>query len=480
MHVKEILDALTFDDVLILPRFASVMPADVDITTRFSRNIRLNAPLCSSPMDTVTHHELAIQIALYGGIGIMDKHMPIEQQCQEVKQVKRHMSRIVTDPYTLFQDNTVADARNLMQEKRISGIPIIDTDGRLIGIITRHDLQFEKDGGLCIKNVMTTEHLITAPITVTPQEAQRQFHATHVEKLLLVDERFHLKGLMTLKDTEKKNMFPHATLCTRGQLLVGAAVGATGDFQDRAIALRDAGVDVIVIDASHGHSLNVVAALAALKKISGMVDIVPGNIATTEAAHLLYEHGADAVKVGIGPGSICTTRVITGAGVPQISAIMWVSEGVRGEIPVIADGGITYSGDITKALAAGASAVMIGSLFAATDESPGETIPFNGRLYKSYRGMGSEAVIRSGGDRYPGKAVPEGIEGMVPSKGPFASVFEQLIGGLRQGMGYAGCSNVEQLRNNTQFVRISHASLIESHPHGVMIRKEAPNYQIKQ
>lgn len=476
-YVKTIIDAFTYDDVLVMPAYAEVMPAHVDVSTQFSRNIRLNAPLCSSPMDTVTHHKLAIQIALHGGIGIMDRNISIEQQCGEVKAVKRHMSEMILDPYTLFPHHTVADARNLMRDREISGIPIIEADGRLVGIITRRDLR-ETSSHMLVENVMTRDHLITARFGITPQEAQKKFHETHAEKLLLVDELFHLKGLMTLKDTEKKDMFPHATLCGHGQLRVGAAVGATGDFRERAIALRDAGADVIVIDTAHGHSLNVVNALDTLKhNIPAMVDVVAGNVATAEGARLLCEHGADAIRVGMGPASICTTRVIAGIGVPQLSAIMWATEGVQEQVPIIADGGIKYSGDITKAIAGGASSVMIGSLFAGTEESPGEKILYQGRVYKSYRGMGSEAV-RS--DRYGEKAVPEGIEGMVPDKGPFALMFEQLIGGLRAGMGYAGCKTIEELRTKTTFVRGTLASLRESHPHGVAITKETLNYQTKQ
>ena len=479
--MKTIVKGLTYDDVLIIPRLATVMPEHTDISTQFTRNIKINAPICSSPMDTVTHHQLAIAIALHGGIGIMERSMTIEAQCEKVKKVKRYMSEVVVDPYTLTPQHTVADAFKLMQENSISGIPIIAANGRLVGIITSHDLQFESGGNATlIDDIMTKDNLITAPVGITPREAQKIFHETHMEKLLLVDHDFMLRGLMTYKDTKKKIMFPHATLCSRGQLRVGAAVGATADFYERACALRDAGADVIVIDTAHGHSQNVLSALVRIVTTSGMVDVVAGNIATREAAHMLCENGAAAVRVGMGPASICTTRIIAGIGVPQISAIEWAAEGVQGKIPVIADGGIRFSGDITKAIAAGASCVMIGSLFAGTDESPGETILYNGRTYKSYRGMGSVAVIQKGGDRYGNSAIPEGIEGMVPAKGPLALVFGLLIGGLREGMGYAGCANIQELQRDTEFVQITDAGRKESHVHDVTITHEAPNYQMQQ
>lgn len=478
--MKTIIDADAYDDVLVMPGFSSLMPSEVSIATKFSRNIEMNTPLSSSAMDTVTRYRLAIQIALCGGIGIMDRNMSIDQQCEEVRRVKRYMSAIITDPYTLRPGNTVIDARNLMREKSISGIPIIDENGRLVGIITKHDLRFDGNNATSVEDLMTKNHLITAPIGTTPEEAQAIFHTTHVEKLPLVDHDFMLKGLITLKDTEKKNLFPNATLDSRGQLRVGAAVGATGDYNERAIDLIAAGADAIVIDSAHGHSTNVINALTALKKISGTFDVIAGNIATTSAARMLCKHGADAIKVGMGPGSICTTRVVTGVGVPQISAIIWAVEGVEEEIPIIADGGISHSGDITKAIAAGASSVMIGSLFAGTDESPGEKILYGGRMYTSYRGMGSEAVLQGGGDRYGSKAVPEGVEGMVPHRGPFALIFEQLVGGLRQGMGYAGCSSIEKLRKNSTLLRVSNAGNRESHVHGVAITKQPLNYQIEQ
>ena len=478
--VKPIIDAYAYDDVLVMPGFSSVMPTDVSIATKFSRNIILGAPLSSSPMDTVTYQELAIQMALLGGIGILDRNMSIDKQCDHVRSVKRYMSAILTDPYTLRPNDKVADARKLMREKVISGIPITDNNGRLVGIITKHDLKFDNNNNFAaIKDVMTKDHLITAPIGTTPEQAQQICHAARIEKLPLVDSDNILKGLITLKDTEKKNMFPHATL-SRGQLRVGAAVGAIRDYHERATDLIAAGADAIIIDSAHGHSANVINALVALKKMSGMFDVIVGNIATTDAARMLCKHGADAVKVGMGPASICTTRVVTGVGVPQISAIRWAVEGVDDEIPVIADGGISFSGDITKAIAAGASSVMIGSLFAGTDESPGEKILYGGRAYKSYHGMGSEIVLQNGGDRYGSKAVPEGIEGMVPYKGPLALVFEQLIGGLRQGMGYAGCASIEELRKNSELLHISNAGNREGHVHGVAITKQPPNYQIEQ
>ena len=479
--VKPIIDAYAYNDVLVMPGFSSVMPSQVNIATKFSRNIILGAPLSSSPMDTVTHQKLAIQMALLGGIGILDRNMSIDQQCNHVRSVKRYMSAILTDPYTLRPNNTVAHARKLMREKVISGIPITDNNGRLVGIITKHDLKFDNNNNsTAIKDVMTKDHLITAPIGTTPEQAQKICHATRIEKLPLVDGNNILKGLITLKDTEKKNMFPYATLDLRGQLRVGAAVGSIRDYYERTMDLIAAGADAIIIDSAHGHSANVIDALVTLKKMSGTFDVIAGNIATTQAARVLCEHGADAIKVGMGPGSICTTRIVTGVGVPQISAIQWVVEGVEDEIPVIADGGISFSGDITKAIAAGASSVMIGSLFAGTDESPGEKILYGGRAYKSYHGMGSEIVLQNGGDRYGSKAVPEGIEGMVPYKGPLALVFEQLIGGLRQGMGYAGCASIEELRKDSQLLHISNAGNREGHVHGVAITKQPPNYQIEQ
>jgi len=479
--VKTILEGFAYNDVLILPGFAEVVPADIDISTQFTRNIRINVPISSSPMDTVTHEKLATRIALHGGIGIIDRNLSIETQCNKVQQVKRYMSTVIRKPFTLSRKNTVTDARNLMQEKSISGIPIIEDDGRLMGIITQHDLQFVTDDNVLIASVMRKDNLITAPVGITPEEANRKFREAHVKNLLLIDENFMLQGLMTLKDTTKKNNFPHATLSADGQLRVGAAIGATGDFYDRAQALRDAGADAIVIDSSHGHSQNVINALIALKKISGIFpDVIVGNVATAEAASLLCRHDADAIKVGIGPGSICTTRIVSGAGVPQLSAIMWAREGIQGEIPIIADGGISYSGDITKAIAAGASSVMIGSLFAGTDESPGEEIIAQGRKYKTYRGMGSAAILNTGSDRYGSKAVPEGIEAMVPYKGSLSLVLTYLVGGLRQGMGYAGCVSIKDLQDKTTFVRITHAGVIEGHPHGVLITNEAPNYHVSE
>lgn len=475
--MEPICEALTYDDVLLLPGFASFAPQDIDMTTQFTRNITLNAPLCSSPMDMVTHHKLAIQMALYGGIGIMDRNMRIDQQCAEVARVKRHMSKVITFPFTLSPADTVATARNLMRTEEISGIPITDTEHRLVGMFTRHDLRFIPSDDTLLSEVMTKENFVTASYTANDEEISRLFREKHVEKIPLVDEHFVLKGLMTLRDVEKKHQFPNATLDTRGQLRVGAAVGSMEDFLERATDLVHAGADAIVIDSAHGHSSNVLDALIALKKLR--IDIVAGNVATAQGARLLRTHGADAIKVGMGPGSICTTRVVTGVGVPQISAIRWAVEGVEDKVPIIADGGIKYSGDITKAIAAGASCVMIGSLFAGTEESPGEKITSGGRPYKSYRGMGSQAVIQNGGDRYGAKAIPEGIEGKVSCKGPLSFVFEQLIGGLRQGMRYTGSKCIEDLRKrvNTDFIRITHAGLLESHVHDVLITNEAPNYQ---
>lgn len=477
--MKKILEGLAYDDVLIVPQFAEIMPAQVRLQTRFSRNITLNIPIVSAPMDKVTRHKLAIAMALHGGIGVLDRNMSIVNQAEEIYSVKRHMSTVIANPYTLSPRHTVGDAYNLMREKSISGIPITNSDGRLVGIITKRDLHWQPKSYVPIEDLMTKakDNLITAPAGTTPEQAERIFRQFHVEKLPLVDENLILKGLITLKDIEKKNIFPIATLDPRGQLRVAAAIGATGDYLERATALVEAGVDALVIDSSHAHSRNVFNALVTLKKAHEDTDIVVGNVATAQGARDLCDYGADAIKIGIGPGSICTTRVVTGAGVPQISAIMWVYERIQDEVPLIADGGIRYSGDITKAIAAGASCVMIGSLFAGTDESPGETILSEGRVYKAYRGMGSVAVLQSGGDRYGSKAVPEGIEAKVPHKGCLSMVLDQLVGGLRQGMGYAGCETIDGLKTKTIFVRISHAGLLESHPHGVLITNEAPNYQ---
>ena len=475
--MKAIIDARTYDDVLLMPDFAEVLAADVDISTQFTRNIRLNAPVCSSAMNTVTHSELAIQMALLGGIGILDRHMPIHLQCDHVSKVKRSMNKVITKPWTLTPKNTVAEARNLMRDKAISGIPIVDTDGYLRGIITIRDLQLITENTMQIGNVMTIDNLVTAPTDIDPLDAQKIFNSAHVEKLLLVDDNNLLKGLMTLKDTTKRNKFPNATLDDGGQLRVGAAVGVSGDFYERAQALRDAGADIIVIDVAHGHSKYTGDALDRLKNISG-VDIIAGNIATAQGAKFLYDRGADAVKVGVGPGSICTTRVVTGVGVPQFSAIWSAYQGIGDAIPIIADGGIRYSGDIPKAIAAGASSVMIGSLFAGTDESPGKKILRQGRMYKSYHGMGSPKVLNDGGDRYGSKAIAEGIEGEVAYKGPLAFVFDQLVGGLRKGMEDTGCASLEELKTKTTVIRITDAGRRESHPHDVIITNEAPNYQV--
>lgn len=467
--MNKIVEAFTYDDVLIMPDFSDMLPIDVSTKTLFSRHIELNVPISSAPMDTVTEHELAIRIAQLGGIGVMHRHMSIQQQCAAVRKVKRDMSMVIADPYTLAPDHKISDAQTMMHEKKISGIPIVNANGRLVGIITRRDLISENDNDTPLAEIMT-KNLVTAPFGTTPDQAKQILRRAHVEKLLLIDDTFTLRGMITRKDIEKKNDFPHATLDVRGQLRVAAAIGATGDYFERAQELVLCDTDALVIDASHGHSRNVVHALGKLKQLG--VDIVVGNIATTHAAHMLEEEGADALRVGIGPASICTTRIISGCGVPQISAIMWAADVVQGRIPIIADGGIRYPGDISKAIAAGASSVMIGSLFAGTDESPGHVVTVDGQTYKIYRGMGSRSALQEGGDRYGSKVVPEGIEARVPRRGPLELVLNKLAGGLRQGMGYAGCANIKEMQNKTTFVRSTYAGLLESHPHGVLVTNE--------
>ena len=470
---KIIVKGLAYDDVLVQPGFAKVLPADVSTQTKFSRNITMHAPISSSPMDTVTRSELAIRMAELGGIGVMDRNMPIKQQCDAVRTVKRSMSAVIANPYTLMPDHKVYHARAMMAEKKISGIPVINANGCLLGIVTRRDLKFENGDNTALSEIMTPkDRLITAPVGTMPDEAKRILNRTHKEKLLLVDDTFTLRGMITLKDVEKKNTLYNATLDASGQLRVAAAIGVTRDFFERSQELVAAGVDAIVLDTSHGHSLNVLNALGILKTVSGMVDMIVGNNATAKAARMLYEAGADALRVGIGPASICTTRIISGCGVPQITAIKDVAEEIEGAIPIIADGGIRYPGDITKAIAVGASSVMIGSLFAGTDESPGKKIAYQGQTYKAYRGMGSDTVLKSGGDRYGSKAVAEGIEARVPYRGPLADVFAKLVGGLRQGMGYAGCATIQELQENTILVQITDAGRLESHPHGVLVTNE--------
>ena len=477
-------EGLTFDDVLLIPRKSEVLPREVDISTRLSESIKLNIPLISAGMDTVTESALAIAMAREGGIGIIHKNMSVAQQAEEVDRVKRSESGVITNPFSLTPDHHVYDAEELMGKYRISGVPIVDKDKKLVGILTNRDLRFVHDYSIKIHEVMTRADLVTAPVGTTLREAEGLLQKHKIEKLPIVDETNTLKGLITIKDIEKAIQFPNAAKDTHGRLLCGAAVGISKDTLERATALVEAGVDVLVVDSAHGHHINIIDAVRKLRTAFPELTIIAGNVATGEATRDLIEAGASVIKVGIGPGSICTTRVIAGIGVPQITAIYDCASVAREyNIPIIADGGIKYSGDITKAIASGASAIMIGSLFAGTAESPGETEIFQGRSFKVYRGMGSIGAMKEGSkDRYfqenESKLVPEGIEGRVPYKGPLADTVHQLLGGLRSGMGYCGTSSLNELKNDTQFIRISGAGLRESHPHDVQITKEAPNYSL--
>ena len=479
-------DALTFDDVLLLPARSEVLPSKVDVTTQLTRNIRLNIPLVSAAMDTVTDSRLAIAMAQQGGIGIVHKNMSIEVQAGEVDKVKRSESGMIVDPVTIRPDQKIADALDLMQKYKISGVPVTDRGGRLLGILTNRDLRFETRTDLSVSAVMTKEDLVTVPVGTTLEEAKTILHKHKIEKLLVVDREYHLKGLITVKDIQKMIKYPHACKDGLGRLRVGAAVGVGPDEVDRARALVEARTDLLVVDTAHGHSAGVIDMVKTLRKAFPGVDLAAGNVATEQGADDLMKLGVDAVKVGIGPGSICTTRVVTGVGVPQVTAIAQCALAARRHgIPLIADGGIKFSGDITKALAAGASSVMIGSLFAGAEESPGETILFQGRTFKAYRGMGSIGAMRRGSaDRYfqeatEDKLVPEGIEGMVPHKGSMQGLMPQLVGGLRAGMGYCGARDIETLRREARFIRITSAGLREGHAHDVVITKEAPNYRME-
>ncbi|WP_028609542.1 IMP dehydrogenase [Paenibacillus harenae] len=477
-------EGLTFDDVLLIPRKSEVLPREVDISIRLSEKIKLNIPLISAGMDTVTESALAIAIAREGGIGIIHKNMSVAQQAEEVDRVKRSESGVITNPFSLTPEHHVYDAEELMGKYRISGVPIVDQDKKLVGILTNRDLRFVHDYSIKINDVMTREELVTAPVGTTLQEAEVLLQKHKIEKLPLVDDSNTLKGLITIKDIEKAIQFPNAAKDEHGRLLCGAAVGISKDTMDRAEALVQAGIDVLVVDSAHGHHINILEAVRKLRAAYPDLTIIAGNVATGDATRDLIDAGASVVKVGIGPGSICTTRVIAGIGVPQITAIYDCASVAREyNIPVIADGGIKYSGDITKAIASGASAIMIGSLFAGTAESPGETEIFQGRSFKVYRGMGSLGAMKEGSkDRYfqenENKLVPEGIEGRVPYKGPLADTVHQLLGGLRSGMGYCGTASLDELKNDTQFVRITGSGLRESHPHDVQITKEAPNYSL--
>ncbi|MBX6378490.1 MAG: IMP dehydrogenase [Clostridia bacterium] len=475
-------EGITFDDVLLVPAASDVLPRDVDVSTRLTRDIRLNIPLVSAGMDTVTESRLAIAIAREGGIGVLHKNMTCEQQAAEVDKVKRSEHGVITDPFYLSPSHKVRDALALMERYHISGVPVVEDGRRLVGIITNRDIRFEENLERPIAEVMTRQGLVTAPVGTTLDEARAIMARHRIEKLPLVDEAFRLKGLITIKDIEKARRYPNAAKDAKGRLLVAAAVGAGPDGMERAEALVAAGVDALVVDSAHGHSANVIAFTRRLKEAFPHVSVIAGNVATAEGTAALVEAGADAVKVGVGPGSICTTRVVAGVGVPQLTAIFECArEAARYDVPVIADGGIKYSGDIVKALAAGASSVMVGGLFAGTEESPGEMEIYQGRSFKVYRGMGSLGAMREGsGDRYfqegAVKLVPEGIEGRVPYRGPLADTVYQLVGGLRAGMGYCGARNIRQLHEQARFIRITPAGLRESHPHDVQITKEAPNY----
>ena len=482
----EIRDGLTFDDVLLLPQESDVLPRDVDLATKLTQSINLNIPMLSAAMDTVTESRLAISMAREGGIGIIHKNMSIEEQAFEVEIVKKSESGMIVNPITMEPEQKIFEALEVMRKYRISGLPITK-NGKLVGILTNRDLRFENNLNQSIENLMTKENLVTAPVGINLEDSKKLLHKNRIEKLLVVDEEYHLKGLITIKDIEKAIKYPHSCKDEMGRLRAGAAVGVTDDKDARVQALVNAGVDIISIDTAHGHSKNVIEAVREIKNSFPNVQVIAGNIATKEAAEALIKAGADAVKVGIGPGSICTTRIVAGIGVPQITAIMDCSSVAKKyDIPVIADGGIKYSGDIIKALAAGAHTVMIGSLFAGTEESPGETVLYQGRSYKIYRGMGSIGAMKQGSrDRYfqndvesDMKLVPEGIEGKVPYSGTLSSNIYQLLGGLRSGMGYIGSKNLEELRKRAKFVKISQAGLKESHVHDVIITKEAPNYRL--
>ncbi len=476
-------EGLTFDDVLLVPAYSSVLPSQVDVSTNLTRRIRLNIPVVSAAMDTVTESRLAIALARQGGIGIIHRNMPIGRQAEEVDKVKRSESGMIVDPVTVSPHHTIAQAQELMAKYRISGLPV--TEGpRLVGIVTNRDLRFQTRTDVPVADVMTKENLVTVSVGTTLPEAEKILQKCRVEKLLVVDGGFQLKGLITYKDIQKKLQYPNAAKDEHGRLRVGAAVGATGDFYERAQELKKAKVDVLVVDTAHGHSERVLAAVQVLKREMPEMELIAGNVATYEAARELAQLGVDGIKVGVGPGSICTTRIVTGAGVPQLTAIAECYRAARpAGIPLIADGGIKYSGDIAKGIAAGASTTMIGSLFAGTDESPGETVLYQGRSFKAYRGMGSLGAMSSGSaDRYAqerDKLVPEGVEGRVPYKGPLAAMIEQLVGGLRSGMGYCGCCTIQEMQEKARFVRITAAGLRESHVHDVIVTKEAPNYGVE-
>ncbi len=478
-------EGLTYDDVLLVPARSAVMPREVSIVTKLTRNITLNMPLVSAAMDTVTEADMAIAMAREGGVGVLHKNMSVAEQAEQVRRVKRSESGMILDPITLHPEDRVADARALMARYSIGGIPVVDHDNKLVGIVTNRDLRFQEDPSVLLRDMMTAEPLITAPVGTTLELAEALLQQHKIEKLPVVDAEGNLKGLITFKDIEKKRRHPHACKDEHGRLRVGAAVGVTADVLDRVTALVEASVDLGVVDTAHGHSEGVLATVRRVKAAFPGLDVVAGNVATREGAEDLIAAGADAVKAGVGPGSICTTRVVAGVGVPQLSAVMECAAAARAHgVPVIADGGIKQTGDIPKALAAGAQAVMIGGLFAAVEESPGETIIYEGRKYKSYRGMGSIGAMQAGSkDRYfqdaeddIKKLVPEGIEGRVPYSGHLSEISFQMVGGLRAAMGYCGCASIDELYERAQFVRVTAAGIRESHPHDIHITKEAPNY----
>src|SRR3954468_8917203 len=488
MIIEDIPEGLTFDDVLLVPARSDVLPTETDTSTQFTRAIRLQIPLCSAAMDTVTEASLAIAIAQQGGIGVMHKNLSVERQAEEVDKVKRSESGMIVDPVTISQDRPVREALNVMERYHISGVPVVDEDGHLVGIITNRDLRFETRFDLPVAKVMTPQPLVTVPVGTTLDQAKAVLQEHRIEKLLVIDDDKLLKGLITVKDIQKAIKYPSAAKDDLGRLRVAAAIGATGDFRERADELVRARVDCLVIDTAHGHSTRVIEAVREMKRRHPETQVIAGNVATGEGTRELIGAGADAVKCGIGPGSICTTRVVTGAGVPQMTAIYNCVQAAKGTgVPIIADGGVKFSGDVAKAIAAGADVVMIGSLFAGTEESPGELILYQGRSFKAYRGMGSIGAMREGSkDRYAqemteieSKLVPEGIEGRVPYKGTLADMVTQLVGGLRAGMGYTGCRSIREFQENTRFVRITSAGLRESHVHDVIITKEAPNYRLE-
>jgi len=481
-----IMDGLTFDDVLLVPGESNVLPAQVDTRTCLTRQIAINVPVCSAAMDTVTESRLGIAIARQGGIGFIHRNMTIERQREEVDRVKRSESGMIVDPVTIRPEISIREALDIMRKYRISGLPVT-RGSKLVGILTNRDLRFEQNLDQPVSRVMTSAELVTVPVGTTLGDAEHKLQEHRIEKLLVVDNDFNLKGLITVKDIQKKQQYPHASKDDHGRLRIGGAIGATGDYLERAVELARMKVDCLTVDTAHGHSSRVMEAIKAVKHRLPEMPLLAGNVGTFEGARDLISLGIDGLKVGIGPGSICTTRVVTGAGMPQITAILEASRAAKGTgVPVIADGGVKFSGDVTKAIAAGAACVMIGSLFAGTEEAPGETILYQGRTFKTYRGMGSLGAMEAGSaDRYAqedagrGKSVPEGVEGRVPYKGPLAALVEQLVGGLRSGMGYCGVGSIKDLQDRGRFVRITSAGLRESHVHDVIITKEAPNYSLE-